>query len=104
MDLPTSATLIAICASIITIIWFVRDVRKENSKVLKSQEAILVTHTDILVTHTDILVKHTDILVKIEEGQREGFGIMTQVLKEIKDGQVTMSKILERIESNTRPT
>ena len=63
MDLAITATIITICTSAITIIWFIRDVRKENSKVLKE---------------------------------------MASILKEIAGGQVIMTKILDKIESNTK--
>jgi len=55
-------TFVTLIAGVITIIWFIRDVRKENSKVLKSV--------------LDVQKIQSEILVKIEEGQRKGFESM----------------------------
>jgi hypothetical protein len=59
-------TVITISAAVVTIVWFVRDIRKENSKVLK---AILDTEKI-----------QAEILAKIEEGQRKGFETLAQLL------------------------
>lgn len=47
------AGFITVIGGIVTIVWFIKDSRKENSKVLK----------------------------KIEEGQREGFKILAKILE-----------------------
>lgn len=74
----TFVTLVAgfmmVFGGIVTIVWFIKDSRKENSKVLKD----------------------------IEKGQREGFQTLSNDLKILSEGQQTMAKILERIEANTR--
>ena len=64
------ATFITLVAGIVTIVWFVRDVRRQNSKELKNQ---------------------SQILLRIEDGQRIGF-------ESLKEGLVTIAKILEKIE------
>lgn len=60
MDL--TVTFVTLVAGIVTIIWFIRDIRKENSKVLRNM---------------------AEILERIEEGQRKGFQILSQDLKYI---------------------
>lgn len=62
---------ITLIAGIVTIVWFIRDTRKENSKILKQQN---------------------EILVKIEEGQRRGFENLQKSLE-------IQTKILEKIEA-----
>lgn len=64
------ATFITLVAGIVTIVWFVRDVRRQNSRELKNQSLILL---------------------RIEDGQRIGF-------ESLKEGLVTIAKILEKIE------
>ena len=49
-----SITIVTLVTGIVTIIWFIRDVRKQNSKVLKSM--------------LDVQRGQADVLVKIEEG------------------------------------
>jgi len=81
-------TFVTLVAGVVTIAWFIWDMRKENSKVLKRQEATLL---------------------KIEEGQRKGFKTLSDDFKTLSEGQLMMAKILEnsqkileRIEANTR--
>ncbi|MFQ5976392.1 MAG: hypothetical protein ACE5J5_08770, partial [Candidatus Hydrothermarchaeales archaeon] len=57
--METLAIIATVCGTFISLVWFVREMRKENSQVLKRQE--------------EILIRQQDILVKIEEGQRQGF-------------------------------
>ena len=97
-------TIITIAAAVVTIIWFVRDIRRENSKILKAildtqnplleiQRASLEVHKtslEIQKASLQILKEHGEILARIEEGQRKGFETLSQIL----DNQ---SKILERI-------
>ena len=112
--ISVTAAFIAILAGIVTITWFIRDTRKENSKVLKRQEAILENHTKILVkieegqrmglvkieegqrigfeTLARILANQIKILVKIEEGQRKGFETLARILE-------NQTKILAKIEA-----
>ena len=66
-------TVITISAALVTIAWFARDIRKENSKVLKAQ---------------------SEILAKIEIGQRKGFETLSKSLE-------TQTKILAKIEEKT---
>ncbi|OHC01035.1 MAG: hypothetical protein A3G70_08320 [Planctomycetes bacterium RIFCSPLOWO2_12_FULL_39_13] len=66
-------TIVATIAGVATIMSTIRYMKSENSKVLKEQ---------------------AQILLKIEEGQREGFN-------KLSEDNVTIAKILERIESNT---
>jgi len=68
-------TIVATIAGVVTIVWFIRDMRKENSKVLKRQE---------------------DILVKIEEGQRKGFEMLSKDLKLIQKSLEIQTKILDK--------
>ena len=70
------ATIITIIVGIITFIWFVRDVRKQNSKVLKDQSVILS---------------------KIEEGQRVGFVTLAEISER---GSKTLAQSLEHIEES----
>ncbi|MEW5692035.1 MAG: hypothetical protein AB1765_01920 [Candidatus Hydrogenedentota bacterium] len=88
-------TFVTLVAGCITIIWFIRDVRKENSKLLKSMFDVQKTSLDVQKTSLDVQKTSLDvqrevaqILLKIEEGQRE----MTKILSE---GQREMTKILE---------
>ena len=57
---------IAIIAGVVTISWFVRDVRRQNSKELKNQSQILLRIDDGQVTIAKILEKITKIAEKIE--------------------------------------
>jgi hypothetical protein len=57
--------MISVCAAVVTIVWFVRDIRRENSKLLK---AVL-----------DIERWQTQILAKMEEGQRRGFETLASI-------------------------
>jgi len=74
-------TIVATIAGVVTIVWFIRDMRKENSKVLKRQE---------------------DILVKIEEGQRKGFEMLSKDLKLIQKSLEIQTKILDKIQSKIK--
>jgi len=74
-DIVTYITMVAgfmtVIVGIVTITWFIRDSRKQNSKELKNQ---------------------TEILLKIEEGQRKGFESLQKSLE-------IQTKILEKIEA-----
>jgi predicted small secreted protein len=72
--------VVTVCAAVVTIVWFVKDIRKENSKILK---AILDAQQRAL----EIQQEEAHILAKIEEGQRKGFGILEQTLAKIEEGQ-----------------
>ncbi|MBW8051515.1 MAG: hypothetical protein FVQ77_14485 [Cytophagales bacterium] len=61
-----TVAFISIIAGIVTIIWFVRDVRRQNSKELKNQSQILLRIDDGQVTIAKILEKITKIAEKIE--------------------------------------
>ena len=61
--------VITVSAAIVTIVWFIKDIRKENSKVLK---ALL-----------DAEKVQTEILAKIGEGQRKGFEALAQILAKV---------------------
>lgn len=67
-------TIVATIAGVATIMSAIRYMKSENSKVLKEQ---------------------AQILLKIETGQREGFN-------KLSDDNVTIAKILEHIEANTK--
>ena len=75
------AGFITIVIGIVTIIWFVRDVRKQNSKELKNQ--------------TKILDKHSEILKEIHESNKE-------IHKETHEGNIVMQKSLERINESSQ--
>ncbi|MEW5692506.1 MAG: hypothetical protein AB1765_04350 [Candidatus Hydrogenedentota bacterium] len=64
-------TMMTLVAGCVTIAWFIRDVRKENSKILKSM-------LDVQKTSLDVQREMAQILVKIEEGQREGFRMLSE--------------------------
>lgn len=70
--------IITIVAGVVTIVWFVRDIRKENSKILK---AILDTEKSAL----EIQRGQSEILARIEEGQRKGFQTLGEGLKYLAD-------------------
>ena len=63
----------------VTIAWFIRDVRKQNSKVLRRQEALLE---------------------KIEEGQRRGFAALLKGIENMHKGIENMHKSM--IEGNQK--
>lgn len=75
MDTATAATL---GATAITLAWFIRDMKRENTKVLK----------------------------RIEQGQERGFTKMAEIqeqgFKALSNDSAQIAKILERIDSNTR--
>ncbi|MBW8050470.1 MAG: hypothetical protein FVQ77_09055 [Cytophagales bacterium] len=66
-------TFVTLVAGVVTIIWFIRDVRRQNSKELKNQSELLKIHSELLKNQTEILFKiqkslevQTKILAKIE--------------------------------------
>lgn len=67
-------SFVTLVVGVVTIIWFIRDVRKENSKMLKS-----------------IL----DVQKSIEEGQRKGFEKLAEML-------LKQTEILERINNKLK--
>ena len=71
-----TVAFISIIAGIVTIVWFIKDMRKENSKMLKIQ---------------------AETLVKIEEGQRTGFQSLAEGQKTMNEGQKSIEKGLENI-------
>ena len=84
-DIVSYMTLVA---GIVTIVWFIQDSRKENSKVLKRQE---------------------QVLIKIEEGQRKGFESLqksldnqTIILGNVVKSLEIQTKILQKIEAKPR--
>lgn len=90
-----TVTIVTIVVGVVTIIWFIRDVRKENSKILKSildsQNSIAEIQKSALEVakkQSEILERVCQILERIEIGQRTGFE--------------TLAKILAKIEENTR--
>ncbi len=89
MDIATAATL---GATAITLAWFIRDMKRENTKVLKRIEEGQREGFKALSNDSKTL---SNILVRIEEGQRKGF-------ENSEKTQESIAKILERIESNTR--
>lgn len=88
--------VITVSAAVVTIVWFVKDIRKENSKVLK---AILDAQQRAL----EIQSEEAQILAKIEEGQRKGFGILEQTLAKLEEGQrkgfETLAQILAKVQT-----
>ncbi len=88
--METLAIIATICATLITTIWFIRDVRKENSKVLKRQEEVLMKIeegqrqgftklSEDLVTLAEISKKTAEILERVEKGQEEGFKTLAKI-------------------------
>ena len=59
-------TYVTLVAGIVTIIWFIRDVRRQNSKELKYQSELLKNQTEILFRIQKSLEVQTKILEKIE--------------------------------------
>ncbi|ODS33180.1 MAG: hypothetical protein SCARUB_01658 [Candidatus Scalindua rubra] len=86
----TLAIIAKICGSSVAIAWFIRDVRRQNSKELKNQ-------SKLLEGQSKILSEQTHILAKIEEGQRKGF-------ETLEKGQVKLAEILQLISSNLKKT
>ncbi|MBI4648995.1 MAG: hypothetical protein HY738_21000 [Bacteroidia bacterium] len=91
----TITFFITLVVGIVTIIWFIRDIRKENSKVLKS---IL----DVQKTQLEVQDRQSGILLKIEEGQRKGFESLEKGLENLQKGveimQQSMQKGLENLQ------
>ena len=69
-------SFVTLVAGVVTIVWFIRDMRKENSKVLKMQE---------------------DLLAKIEEGQRKGFEKLDAGLERLGEMLLKQTEILAKI-------
>jgi len=93
--------VITICAAVVTIVWFIKDIRKENSKTLK---AILEAQNFALKIEgeqAEIMKGQSQILEKIEEGQRRGFETLSQILVKIEDGQrrgfETLAQLLVKV-------
>jgi hypothetical protein len=88
-----------ILGTAITLVWFIRDMRRENGKILK---AIYDGQRE----QSKIFAHVSEILARIEEGQREGFRKLAEILSRVEQGQREWSKamldILARIEQNTR--
>ncbi|MEW5692042.1 MAG: hypothetical protein AB1765_01955 [Candidatus Hydrogenedentota bacterium] len=83
-------TMITLVAGCVTIAWFIRDVRKENSKILKSMLDVQNTSLAVQKTSLDVQREVVQILVKIEEGQREGFRMLSEDMTKL-------GAILERV-------
>ena len=62
----TIATFMTLVAGIVTIAWFIRDVRKQNSKELKNQSGILLQIQNSNEAIQKSLEVQTKILEKIE--------------------------------------
>ena len=62
-------SFVTLVAGVVTIVWFIRDVRKENNKVLKA----------------------------IEEGQRKGYEKLDAVLEKLGEMLLKQTEILARI-------
>ncbi|MEW6557149.1 MAG: hypothetical protein AB1349_07330 [Elusimicrobiota bacterium] len=97
MGLEWLVAVITVIAGVVTIVWFVRDIRKENSKVLKailnaqnSSVEIQKEAIEIQKEAIEIQKGQTEILAKIEEGQRKGFAVLAEML-------LNQTKILEKI-------
>ena len=88
-------TIIATAAAIVTIIWFVRDMRRENGKLLKE---IVMVNKEIVMLNKEIVMGNKEIT----KGQREGFITLSEGQQTMAKILVNSQKILERIESNTR--
>ena len=95
--------VITICAAVVTIIWFVRDIRKENSKVLK---AILDAQKGTLEIQEEV----AEIQQEMAKEQRAGFKVLAEIgersskalvaIAEINErGFETLAKILAKIEA-----
>ncbi len=77
--------IVSLVVGVITIIWFIIDMKKENSKVLK---AILgVQETSVKVQQASL-----EALRSIEEGQKSGFETLAKML-------LQQTEILARIEN-----
>jgi hypothetical protein len=74
-------SFVTLIAGVVTIVWFIRDVRKENSKILKS-----------------IL----DVQKAIEEGQRKGFEKLETGLERLGEMLLKQTEILARINSKLK--
>ncbi|MEW5693140.1 MAG: hypothetical protein AB1765_07575 [Candidatus Hydrogenedentota bacterium] len=118
-------TMITLVAGCVTIAWFIRDVRKENSKILKSMLDVQKTSLDVQKTSLDVQKTSLDvqktsldvqktsldvqntslnvqrevaqILVKIEEGQREGFRMLSEDMTKLGAILERVCVILERV-------
>ncbi len=84
-------TIVATIAGVATIMSTIRYMKSQNSKELKNQSELLKGQTQIL---NEMKRENNLLLTKIEEGQREG-------QNKLSEDNVTIAKILERIESNT---
>ncbi|MBI4713202.1 MAG: hypothetical protein HY762_07890 [Planctomycetes bacterium] len=58
-------TFITLVAGVVTIVWFVRDVRKENSKILKAILEAEQNQTVALEKISEMLLTQTKILERI---------------------------------------
>ena len=65
--------IITVGGVIVTIVWFIRDIRRENSKILKTISAAQQSALEIQKSALEVQKYQTEILAKIEEGQRKGF-------------------------------
>jgi ribosome recycling factor len=96
MSIEWLVAIVTIVAGVVTIIWFVRDVRKENGKTLKeilevhksSREILKSIHEDLKTIHEDFKMMREDQrkwFEKMEEGQRRGFETLAQILAKIEE-------------------
>jgi hypothetical protein len=106
IDMEWLVAVMTICAAVVTIVWFVKDIRKENSKVLKAildaQQGTLgiqKTALEIQKEEAEILSGQSKLLAKTEEGQRKGFETLAQILTKIEEGQRKGFEKLAEIES-----
>lgn len=74
---------IAVVGTVVSILWFLRDIRKQNGLILKSL--------------AEILLDQSKILQRIEEGQREGFRRMEEGFRRMEEAQREGFKTLAQI-------
>jgi uncharacterized membrane-anchored protein YhcB (DUF1043 family) len=89
-------TIITIVAGVVTIIWFIRDVRKENTKMLKAILDVQKTSLEVLKNSQEILKNSQEILVKIEQSVREGLKYLADIL--VAEGEKTRNLLKDKKE------
>lgn len=78
--------MITISAAVVIIVWFVKDIRRENSKVFKAildtqQRALEIQRTALEIQRDALEIQRDEaqILAKIEDGQRKGFEKLAEI-------------------------
>ena len=102
VSLNELVAFMTIIVGIVTVIWFIRDVRKQNSKELKNQSQILLRIDENQLKLARILENSQKSLERIEKSSEATVKSLEGIQKSserMEKNSETQTKILEKIEA-----